>query len=134
MTTLSAATTAALADAIDTILSAFGRQFTYKPAVAPHVVGHSRTITAAVEYQRTLDRDGGRRQVEELEILVKRDASDATYGGIDKPRLTDELIDESDPDRRPYHFVGESRSGETNPHAWRLTFERQTLDTVGAGR
>lgn len=94
-----------------------------------------RPVTAHVRFRQ---RDAGGSQGtqtedEVIEVLVTRDPTHATKGGIDRPRSGDRLTrsPSRDPDRRPFVFTGEIV--EAHEHKWRLVFRRRKTTIQGRG-
>jgi hypothetical protein len=72
------------AASLDAELSVFGESITFHPANGP-----ARTLTAIVAMRSTQD-NGLENEV--AEVTVKRDESDATYGGISDPQEGDKFL------------------------------------------
>ena len=108
------------------LLSVMGEECTYYPAA-----GDSRTVTACVD-QSALLREGTRsvNALDELHVLVMRDADHATYGGISTPQLGDAFTREGSEDRFSYQGIKQ----EVSTTAWVLTFIRGLPYEVGGHR
>jgi hypothetical protein len=115
------------AAALDDHFDQFGRDdVLFIPAEGPN-----RTITAILTDEgrelvegRILDEEQQR-----VWVTVKRNESDATYGGIANPQQGDAIRhpDETE-DSTPFLYQGERRN-ET-PDSWELLFARNRLDAI----
>lgn len=64
---------------------------------------------------------------ERLEVIVGRDPADATYGGVEQPRIGDKLTRTSS--GLVYAFTGRTLKG--NAGCWKLEFARPRPRTIG---
>ncbi len=105
----------------------FGESLTYKP-----LVGEKRTIRGKVTKIASAEIDGlTTDQKDRIEVLVGRDESDETDGGVNNPQPGDTITRTAaiDPDQRPYMFRGD-KEVETRDK-YRLVFERMKRTSQG---
>jgi hypothetical protein len=113
-----------LHDAIS-ILRTWGEPCVYSPAG-----GEARDITAKIDEEGTFeDAVPGIFSKDRLTVFVLRDKENATYGGIDEPKMYDGLHRDSDPEDKIYTFTGEKR--DVSADCWTLGFAYNVQKTAG---
>lgn len=105
----------------------FGESLVYRPGGG----GTSRTITGIVAPDdRTIEEGAAvERDVEQVWITVRRDASHATDGGIDAPATHDQLVQNSDPEPTPFVYQGQIRNQTAD--VWDLLYARNIVRRQG---
>jgi len=94
--------------------------------------GGERPVIASCEQEtKLIELDGETKLIDELWVHCLRDKDHATYGGIDRPEIGDQLLRgaTADPEQRPYGFTGDIE--HTDAASWDLRFERAALHRVG---
>lgn len=107
----------------------FAEDAMYVPAL-----GSARPLKAHVRYRRAAQtQQHTRDEAETIEVLVGRDPSHATIGGIDRPQSGDRFTrsPSRDPDCRPFSFTGEIL--DESALKWRLVFSRKRRTIQGRG-
>lgn len=108
--------------------------FAEEGSYVPHG-GSSRRVNCHVRFRRqTTTNDGTRDEQEIIEVLVGRDPTNQTIGGIDRPQSGERFYrsPSRDPDCRPYTFTGEILDEAANK--WRLVFSRRRRTAQGRGK
>lgn len=90
--------------------------------------GVARDVTVVIDARRDFrETETGLAQVEVLEVLCARDASNETTGGIDSPQIGDAIRRSAtyDSDQRLFAFTGVAT--DVSDSSWRLEFARDVM-------